>query len=213
MCSMEFWSKNWHSRLLVLLYLGLRLGFLSKTKLGEKLEVLAPAMSGASSQTAQEETTQKSKGDLQRLRDGCKNSLHLAAVVHASEVHLHRARMLLYIASSYRKYYQEWTHKLRDRDTALNFLVGLAHGQDILSSIYQTGQVYSDEVQLAQCGFIIEETKWDTRFKAMDESHPQVIMQDEKAEQLGLQPQKTCSSVLTWFFGGVVVKVAGPWSE
>ncbi len=192
--AMSYWSVHWHSRLLFLLYLGVQLGYIDNQYIQQKLVALSPAVAAAASTASSKdigegESTAQSKSDLARLRDGCKNSLHLAALIHGNTTHLFRARLLLYASESYRDFYSHWAHKLRTTEDGRAFLIGLATGEAILPSIHAVGNIYRDEVKLMQCGFIIQECTYDPRFgKQLPDDSPHIEVQDEKANELGLPP-------------------------
>ena len=57
-----------------------------------------------------------------------------------------------------------------------------------MESVHETGLPYTDNIQLTQCGFIVEELKYDKRLQKLSSEHPLVLAQDEKAKDLGNGP-------------------------
>ncbi len=176
MDAMEWWSPQWSKRLVILLYIGLQMGYVTQDDTNLVVQALtsggsAPsgqdkattcgdhkeaAQAGGSAPSTDAAPMRKNKADMQQLRDRCKKSLHVALMIHANDKHISQARALLYAARSLRAWYGHWSSELRSREACLKFHIGMAHGSVALPSVAALSRPFEDLASLEQLGFLVE---------------------------------------------------------
>ena len=126
-----------------------------------------------------------SKKELDKLRDRCVNSLHVATMIHADETHIQNARMLLYVTEPLKEWYSQGTHGVRGRQASFDFLCTLAHGRGVLPHLTQVMQPFRDLTKLHSMGFIVDDLASYVALKGLIVDSGMVADQNEKANKLG----------------------------
>lgn len=182
------WRKEWTQRLVFLSVIGIYEGWLREA---DGANLVDTAMSAAVAQNAEERgevdntPVLKSKLDTQKLRDKCKNSVHLATKIHMDETWQFKSNVLLYAAEPLYEWYRQGTMSCRSRAASAEFFQGICTGRSWLSQLLDITNVHRDMQEMDRMGFIIEELASDVRFRAMQVDNAWVIEQDEKAATLG----------------------------
>ena len=179
----HFWDSQWHSRLLVLLYCGIEDDWLDADALassigGDEVTVSRSEGGGGTSVAA-------NKAEQNKLRDRCKNTLHLATKIHANDAYITKARMILYTIRPLHEYYSDLAHRLRSREAGLHFAIKSASGSEVLPMCAAILGIYDDQLKLAQMGFIINDLVTDAQYKTTSLTDAVVMHQDSKAHDLG----------------------------
>ena len=156
--AMRFWSAEWHLRLLLLTFFGLVDGWMNTAKSMAGMVASLKAPQPRSSFSSAKETTKESKAHADRLRDRCKNSMHLTAVVMSDERVLHDTRMILACTGPSEAWHAYVNTSLRSADGCAKFYAELAYGPIAVKSIWEVTAVMKDLGTLSGCGFIVEFT-------------------------------------------------------
>ena len=211
---MEYWSQRWHARLCILTYLGIQAGLgtgkaaavtLMKpiagavkkvggsgdsSKAGEDDSVPSKGAAGSSSDPAPAEpakSLKQCKEELQRLRNRCKNTLHLTMLLSMDATLLKNCRILWLTSRPLNRWYEEQAHKLRSRGAGLEFRVDQAVGKELLRCLHETASFWSDLSALSHVGFIVEEAVCNPKYKKMDMQDPGVSCEDGLANTVQRQ--------------------------
>eukprot|EP00969_Alexandrium_andersonii_P064766 2852551-Alexandrium_andersonii.AAC.1 len=185
---MEWWAPQWNRRLMILVYLGLSLGFVSD---GNRELILkgighdcSASVQNLNSEGTVKEPMQKSAADVAKLRDRCVNALHVAMLVHTEERYIHIARMILFASKSLKKWYSAGTHNVRGREASREFFISMVEGSGCLESLAEVMTPFRDFQQLQQVGFVVDALPSEARFKTMRLGDPLVQEQTDLALQL-----------------------------
>ena len=176
--SMEWWSPQWNCRLIILVYLGVRLGFITeKNRECIVANLKSTGVQSTSGDGVEKETMHASKSQAAQLRDQCVNALHVTMLIHAKERYIWLARMIFHVATSCHEWYSEHAHGLRGRKATFDFMVGMAHGSAWLPSLCDVPKVFSDLQKMGQMGFLAEELVTKETFQNMSTTNP--LLQDQ----------------------------------
>lgn len=80
------WSKAWHQRYMVLVFIGIQAGYLSRQSSIATMRALKKNVQSSSSAAAAstDQTVAGGKRDIQRIRDKCENGMHVSTLVHGN---------------------------------------------------------------------------------------------------------------------------------
>lgn len=173
--------ERWHSRLLVLLYLGLQDGSMLKASSVDLLKSLTPRLT--KEEHSQDSTNMKeSKEAADRVRDKCKNTCHYAAIVMQSPKHIATTRLVMVTTAPYRKWHGQACHKLRSPSEALAFRINFAKGDEVFPMVHAVSQTIKDLGALSEMGFKVGSGVLFGK-KALPPEHPEVMADDYMARR------------------------------
>ena len=180
--SQEWWDEQWHSRLLLLLHLGIEDGFLNNQSLidsagNDEVEVRRHTGDDGDGVAADKLT-------LAQMRDRCKNTVHLATKIHCHDTYITRARMIVYVAKPLRTWYSDLAKNLRSRKDSLSFSIECAIGSEGLVPCAAVANIYKDLASLEKMGFVICEVASNSRYKGLQASDAICLHQDTKSKEL-----------------------------
>ena len=144
MDAMRELSEEWTYRLLVLLYAGLYLGYISTDSPSDLVACVAVVASSSSSSSsaapaaaiapanAGDTSLAANKKELQLLRDKSKNTFHLALMVHQQERFIAGTRILIYATRSLNRWYSKYTHDASSCEANRGFVLDLVSGGNAL---------------------------------------------------------------------------------
>lgn len=139
---MPFWASEWHLRLMILMFLGLRLGWLRRKAASEALLDGLRARAGAEARW-QESTLADNKSELQRLRDKCRNTLHLVCTILANKRYLAIGQLVFHCSRPLHKWFSETAKTLRSAEGSLLVHRELA-GEEAWRPLQQITRVVAD---------------------------------------------------------------------
>lgn len=111
-----FWGEHWYSRLAVLVFTGLHIGYLSRRGGEAMLKNLTARTS------KMEASTGAAKQQIQRMRDRCHNTLHLNTVIMSEPMIRQSADLSCNASEPLHRWHQRWTHFARDREGCASML-------------------------------------------------------------------------------------------
>lgn len=187
----RFWSTWWTLRHIVLLFIGINLGWLTR----HQGTVMIEALKGVRPAEGRPQTTAQAKMDASQLRDRCKNSLHVCAVVTGDEGILQHARMVLHLTDSSHEWYSEWAHRLRSRGEALTFSIGLALGTITIPTLIKVMRFWQSYDLMHECGLV---TQGLSQMKGVSEEF--LLEQDRIAENAS----RLAWNIITYRIGSLV---------
>jgi hypothetical protein len=152
----KWWAPQWTMRYCILLFMGIKLGFLHRSDDADLLDSLN-ARASTNTSHAKPATTAQGKKDISNFRDKCKNSLHTCCVIMSDQAIQQCAMHILHCTSSHTEWYSKWSQKLRSRHAAKEFSVNMALGLDPLPAAHGIVSCLSDGAVLQDCGFMINE--------------------------------------------------------
>ena len=122
---------HFHEKLLVLMALGLEQGWLSRTSEGavSAMQELRPrdvANFAKPKDGGEDKGTKSGEAKLAKLRDSCKNALHVAAMAMSEPTFYFDLWLVSYGSLPFRRWHGEVAHKVRDSDASELFWTGLA---------------------------------------------------------------------------------------
>ena len=93
MAAMAWWSQQWTCRLVIMVHLGIKLGFITEKNrqcILAGVTLKGPVQPASGDCSSCQDTMAQSKKEIDKLRDKCVNSLHVATMIHADETHPYR---------------------------------------------------------------------------------------------------------------------------
>lgn len=183
MVSHYWWRQQWHSRGLFLLFLGLQLGYVTSSADGAALQGLAGS-ADAHGKDVEKKSLAQNKSEMQRLRDGAKNTLHLACNIHCHKDTFEKAEQLFFVSTPLSSWYAEQRRLLRSREACFDYLVSYANGESHLERVREISMLFADLGSLSSMGFEVDSLASNSHFKKLTQDHPFVAMQNEKMQQV-----------------------------
>jgi hypothetical protein len=172
--AMEF-DKVWHLRLVVQAFMGLRLGWLAKESKAFQVSVSNPV---APADGARDTTNKKKADATTRLRDQCKNTMHMSTTWLLDRSNQLRSRMVFTLQHPLWDWYAATNTSLRDPANCMQFNVDNAGGLFFGSCLAVMAKLHVPE-QLEFMGFTVAFTPGVLKKYSPD--HPDVLTQDGMA--------------------------------
>ena len=195
------YQGEWTLRLIPLLLIGLSMGFVRADDSGDRQVVkelstraAATAAGQAAAATAADtaaadasaaaasSSTSRDKTAEQKLRDSCKNILHIATCIHGDRFLYSEALMFLYACRPLRDWYSHHRHNLRSQKACLQFYKDMAAGR-CLEHVGKIGSL--SQMELGKIGIFTEEILSSKSLQNLDIYDLEVRVQDNLAERLG----------------------------
>ena len=195
------YQGEWTLRLIPLLLIGLSMGFVRADDSGDRQVVkelstraAATAAGQAAAATAADtaaadasaaagsSSTSREKTAEQKLRDSCKNILHIATCIHGDRFLYSEALMFLYACRPLRDWYSHHRHNLRSQKACLQFYKDMAAGR-CLEHVGKIGSL--SQMELGKIGIFTEEILSSKSLQNLDIYDLEVRVQDNLAESLG----------------------------
>ncbi|CAE7263700.1 unnamed protein product [Symbiodinium necroappetens] len=193
------YQGEWTLRLIPLLLIGLSMGFVrtddsgdrqivkdlstrAATAAGEAASAAAADTAAADASGAASSSTSRDKTAEQKMRDSCKNVLHIATCIHGDRYLYSEALMFLYACRPLRDWYSHHRHNLRSQKACLQFYKDMAAGR-CLEHVGKIGCL--SQLELGKIGIHTEEILSSKSLQNLDIYDLEVRVQDNLAERLG----------------------------
>lgn len=173
----EFFQEDWWKRVMSLAVVGLLQGWLFAPGSKELLSGLTP-------QSLDAKSTKESKEKTQRLRDKCRNSMHVSFVLMSDVRMVSRCRMIHYCCLGSRALFGQCVSQARDPQSTLVFYQALALGEGHLEACRKFASPWRDIGILSKIGMQCELSEYGKRAD-FDATHPVVLHNAELAAELG----------------------------
>ena len=175
-------DSHWTSRLLVQLYLGLQQGWLQRAA-GEHF-ALGEASTGTARgvEPAKERTAESQRSEVQRLRDRCTNTMHLATLFLLDEENQYKSRILFTWLRPVREWHAWQNGYVRSSGAARDFYVQCARGV-YLEPLGATLRLLADPAAGHFCGLETEPSAACLQGirRGAGAEEPAVLQQDRRA--------------------------------
>ena len=184
---MDWFDKSWHERLVAITVSLLRLGVVGQ---GTKPYVNIAAAYGDFEEAEADKNTleakdfekgkmKENKERLNRLRDKCKNSLHLCWKLMMNSTVLSRGRIVLECTRGLRLWMGEGIISCHTFEGVQGFYVDCAKGGKALASLCSVFKPLGDLSTLDRFGLHTDMLAGSAKYKDLDLDHPMVLAQGE----------------------------------